>query len=160
VAVTSHRAQGKAASRAKHEAQRETMTERNERKDALKQAKREKSALIEFLTIKNHLRDSALLINATHAHVRMELARAQNGEPTKIPPVYWPDVARYTSDLLSDGGGLLQALVEAGQVPSGPCPACGRDGDTEFTGISQGYVDAEVVGGEEQVMIEDVDVIY
>jgi hypothetical protein len=143
----------RAQQRVRGAVERETQAQVRDRRAAEAQARREGSAVGDFLAAKNRLRDASMAVHAVSAHLSVEVARVANGEVPKIPPAYWTDVVEWVTDMQRDGGDLLAKLVDAKLADAMPCAACGHELGGETLGLDEGYdvdahaelLDAEVI---------------
>jgi hypothetical protein len=139
-AIDEARASGRGARRAKAESRRETQAEQRERKARLKQAQKDKDALLDFLKVHDHLRDAVLAMSGIRAFLAVEQARLNNAEPWRIPPRKWPQVYASVTEVLEDTVALRQELGEWLGIEDDVCPACGH---TDAPEIGQGYIDID-----------------
>lgn len=92
-----------------------------ERKDA----EREKSAVLDFIKIATHLHEQVIVARGVRNFLMIDVARFQNGEPTKIPAGKYAEVAADLREVMEDAGAALRAVELAIGAYDGRCPTCG-----------------------------------
>jgi DNA repair exonuclease SbcCD ATPase subunit len=137
--VDRRRAWRRARARAKG-LQAEREQERRERRAEATQAEKDKSAYVDFLKTRNHLKDAVEVVLGINRFLEEDFARYERGESTKIPTGSWPDVLRNVTELLSVVVATHKRLHEVLEEPLDQCPLCGRE-----LRKSPDVIDAEVV---------------
>lgn len=112
--------------------------ERRERRAEAAQAEKEKSAYVDFLKTRNHLKDAVEVVLGVNRFLEEDFARYDRGELTQIPSASWPDVLRNVTELLSVVVATHQRLHEVLGEPVEKCPLCG----------SQRRAEPDVIDGE------------
>jgi hypothetical protein len=123
--------------------------ERRERRAEAAQAEREKSTYVDFLKMRNNLKDAVEVVLGVGRFLEDDFARHENREATKIPAGSWPDVLRNVTELLTVIVALHQRLHDVMGDPIETCPLCGTkrraeidviDVETlsEFTELAEG----------------------
>jgi len=92
-----------------------------------KQAERERSAVLDFIKIASHLHEQVIVANGVKSFLLTDIGRYLNGEPTKIPPVKYAEVAEDLREVMGDVGIALQAVEAALGIHDGTCPTCGAN---------------------------------
>jgi hypothetical protein len=99
--------------------------ERRERRAEAAQAEKEKSTYVDFLKLRNNLKDAVEVILGVGRFLEDDFARHERGEATKIPQGSWPDVLRNITELLTVNVALHQRLHDVTGEPIEACPLCG-----------------------------------
>lgn len=112
--------------------------DRRERRAEAARAEKDKSAYVDFLKTKNHLKDAVEVMLGVRRFLREDISRHESGEMTRIPAAAWPDVLRNVSELLDVTVTLHRDLHEALGEACDQCPICGAENGPDI-------IDAEVV---------------
>lgn len=125
--------------------------ERRARKNDLRRAMKEADANVEFLQTLSHLRDLIDVLFVARRQLEAERDRHDRGEPTRIPPDGWPDLARNVREVLTVAQVLFSDIAEVMGEPIESCPLCGERLHGAEAHLGEGYIESEAVE------VEDVD---
>lgn len=127
------------------ESNRESESERRERKRKLKQAEREQAANLEFLKVRDILRDGVGGLISIREFLDAELQRVEAGEELKISAQRWESALVNVKEVLALAGALWHdATVASGEHPQ-HCPLCNSRIARDPNALEEGYLDGEVV---------------
>lgn len=127
------------------ESNRESEADRRERKRKLKQAEREQAANLEFLKVRDILRDSVGGLISIREFLDAELQRIEDGEKMRISAQRWETALVNVMEVLQLAGALWHdATVASGEHPQ-HCPLCNSRIARDPNTLDEGYLDAEVV---------------
>jgi hypothetical protein len=99
--------------------------DRRERRAEAAQAEKERSTYVDFLKIRNNLKDGVEVVLGVNRFLEDDFARYERGEATRIPATSWPDVLRNVTELLSVVVVIHQRLHDVLDEPIETCPLCG-----------------------------------
>ena len=145
--------EGAAAMRRAHaraeESHRESEADRRERKRELKQAEKEQAANLEFLKVRDMLRDGVGDLIAIRDLLTSELQRVEQGEPMRITSERWEAALINVLEHLQLSGAIWQDATVASGHHSEHCPLCNSRIARDPNALDEGYLDGDAV--------EDVD---
>lgn len=121
----------------------ESEAERRERKRELREEERRNGPNLEFLKVRDAVRDSVSALLGIRSFLRDELGRLDAGEPMRIPPERWQAAMVNVVEVLHVAGAIWQDMGTAsGAVPE-HCPLCGARTARDPHALEQGYFDAD-----------------
>lgn len=127
------------------EAQAESEAQRRERKRELKQAEKEQAANLEFLKVRDSLRDSVSALIGIQSFLKDELERLEDGVETRIAAERWGAALKNVVEVLLLAGSVWHdASVTSGHHPE-HCPLCGSRTARDPQALDEGYLEGEVV---------------
>jgi len=138
-----------AASRAAHaraqDAYSETEAQRRERKRELKEEERKKGANLEFLKVRDALRDGLASLIDIRRLLNEELERLGKGESLKISPDRWGSAIYNLREIFEVGSLVWHQMGEASGAPPEHCPVCGARVGRDPHALDEGYIEGEAV---------------
>jgi hypothetical protein len=138
-----------------NESNQETEAQRRERKRQLKQAEREQAASLEFLKVRDMLRDGVGDLIAIRDLLTTELQRIEDGEQMRVSPDRWEAALVNVMEHLHLSGAIWEdATVASGHHPE-HCPLCHSRIARDPNALEEGYLDGEVVEEVDEVELVD-----
>ena len=137
---------GRAMRRARARAQDahvESEAEKRERKRELREEERRKGANLEFLKVRDALRDSVSALLGIRSFMHDELDRRERGEPPRIQTDRWPAVGVNLREVMEVAGVIWHDLGSAMDEPPTHCPLCGSRTRRDPHALDDAYIEAE-----------------
>lgn len=128
-----------------HEAHVESEAQRRERKRKLRDEERRSGAgaNLEFLKVRDAVRDSVSALLGIRSFLGDELERLQRRQPLLIPQERWGAAMVNVIEVLQVGGAIWQDMGTASGRPVEHCPLCGGRTARDPNALEEGYFDAE-----------------